>query len=138
MAPAASRPLARLVAWGRVGVGVSAIIAPTLTARPWIGAQASAPGSRLLARAMGGRDLVLGFGALRALGVSDAEARPWVALGGTADAVDALATLVAFGSQPRRSRWGILAATVGAAVVSIRVAEALDSAMHETAAADPP
>ena len=122
-----SRPLAQLVAWGRVGIGVSAIAAPTLMARPWIGDDARSSGSRLLARTMGGRDLALGVGALRALGVSDQEARPWVALGGMADAVDALATVLAFGSLPRRSRWGILAVTVGASVVSIRVAVALDT-----------
>jgi hypothetical protein len=121
-----SRPLAQLVAWGRVGIGVSAIVAPTLMARPWIGADAGGTGSRLLARTMGGRDLALGVGTLRALGVSDTEARPWVALGGMADAVDALATVLAFGTLPRRSRWGILAVTVGAAVVSTRVAEVLD------------
>jgi hypothetical protein len=121
-----SRPLAQLVAWGRVGIGVGAIVAPTLMARPWIGPDAGGPGNRLLARTMGGRDLALGVGALRALGVSDAEARPWVALGGMADAVDALATVLAFGTLPRRSRWGILAVTMGAAVVSTRVAEALD------------
>jgi hypothetical protein len=122
-----SRPLAQLVAWGRVGIGVSAIAAPTLMARPWIGDDARSSGSRLLARTMGGRDLALGVGALRALGLSDQEARPWVALGGMADAVDALATVLAFGSLPRRSRWGILAVTVGASVVSIRVAVALDA-----------
>ncbi len=121
------RPLTQLVAWGRVGIGVSAIAAPTLMARPWIGGDARSSGSRLLARTMGGRDLALGIGALRALGGSDHEARPWVALGGMADAVDALATVLAFGSLPRRSRWGILAMTVGAAVVSTRVAVALDA-----------
>jgi hypothetical protein len=132
MDPTVSRPLAQLVAWGRVGIGVGAIVAPTLMARPWIGAEAGAPGSRLLARTMGGRDLALGIGALRALGVTDAEARPWVALGGMADAVDALATVMAFRTLPRRSRWGILAVTVGAAVVSTRVAEALDRPAMET------
>ena len=121
-----SRPLARIVACGRIGIGVIAIVAPTLMARPWIGADAADSGSRLLARAMGGRDLALGVGALRALDISDSEARPWVALGGMADAVDAVATVLAFGTLPRRSRWGILAVTVGAAVVSTRVAEALD------------
>jgi hypothetical protein len=44
-----------------------------------------------------------------------------------ADGVDALATVLAFGSLPRRSRWGILAVTVGAAVVSTRAAAALDA-----------
>lgn len=123
---ALSRKLARQVAWGRVGIGAAAVAAPTLMARPWIGAAADVPASRLLARTMGGRDLALGFGALRGLALSDQEARPWVALGGMADTVDALATMLAFGSLPRRSRWGILAVTVGAALVSTRLAVSLD------------
>ena len=126
MDPALARPLAHFVAWGRVGIGASAVVAPTLVARPWIGPEANSSGSRLLARTMGGRDLALGFGALRALRVSDAEARPWMALGGMADAVDALATVLAFGSLPRRGRWGILALSTAAAVVSTRTAASLD------------
>jgi hypothetical protein len=82
--------------------------------------------ARMLARTMGGRDLVLGLGTLRALSVSDAEGRPWVALGGVADAVDAVAGIVAFSHLPRRTRWGILALTLGAAVISARAAIALD------------
>lgn len=126
MDQAVTRTLAQLIAAGRVGIGVTAIGAPTLMSRPWIGASAGLPSARLLARTMGGRDLALGIGALRALAVSDQEARPWVALGGMADLVDALATVVAFGTLPRRSRWGILAVTLGAAVVSTRVAVSLD------------
>jgi hypothetical protein len=126
--------LARLIALGRVGIGVTAVAAPTLMSRPWIGASAGQPSARLLARTMGGRDLALGIGTLRALGLSDQEARPWVALGGLADLVDALATVVAFPTLPRGSRWGILAVTVGAAVASTRVAVSLDGPAPTTAA----
>ncbi len=122
----AARNTAQLIAWGRVGIGITAIAAPAMMARPWIGGPAGDPGARLLARTMGGRDLALGLGALRALAVSDDEARSWVALGGVADMVDALATVLAFSHLPRRRRWGILAVTVGAALVSTRVAESLD------------
>ena len=118
--------LAQLVALGRIGIGCTALVAPTAMARPWIGDAASGPEARVLARTMGGRDLALGIGALRALALSDQEARPWVALGGMADLVDAAATVVAFGTLPRRGRWGILAVTVGAAVTSTRVAVSLD------------
>lgn len=126
-----ARRFAHLVAWGRVGIGVTAITAPTLMARPWIGPSAEGAAARLLARTMGGRDLALGFGALRALARSDQEARPWVALGGMADAVDALASLVAFRTLPRVTRWGILASTVGAALVSFGVAASLDGAEQD-------
>jgi hypothetical protein len=94
--------------------------------RPWIGDAAESPDARLLSRTMGGRDLALGLGTLRALAVADAEARPWVALAGMADAVDAAVTLLAFRRLPRLTRWGILASTLGAAVVSFRVALALE------------
>jgi hypothetical protein len=122
-----SQSLAQLIAWGRVGIGLTAVAVPAVMSRPWIGGAADHPTARLLARAMGGRDLVLGIGTLRALAVSDEEARPWVALGGVADLVDALATVLAFGHLPRRGRWGILAATAGAAVLSTRVAVSLDN-----------
>ena len=126
MASPVPRRLAQSVALGRIGIGVTALVAPTLMTRPWVGAAAGGADARLLARAMGGRDLALGLGTLRALGVDDAEARPWVALAGLADAVDAVVTVAAFGRLPRPSRWAILAATAGAALVSFRVAVALE------------
>ena len=121
-----SHRLAQLVAVGRIGIGCTALVAPTLMTRPWIGDTAASPDARLLARTMGGRDLALGLGTLRALGVDDSEARPWVALAGMADAVDATVTVLAFRRLPRVTRWGILAATVGAALVSFRVAVDLE------------
>jgi len=120
------RRLAQLVAIGRIAIGCTALAAPTLMTRPWIGGAADSPDARLLARAMGGRDLALGIGTLRALAVDAGEARPWVALAGVADAVDACVTLGAFRRLPTPSRWAVLAATLGAAVVSFRVAAALD------------
>jgi hypothetical protein len=119
--------MAYLVAWGRMGIGVTAVVAPSRMARPWIGEAADRDGALLLARAMGGRDLALGIGTLRGLAQSDQAARPWVALGGLADGIDAVATVVAFGALPRRSRWAIAALTIGAAAVSTRAASALDS-----------
>ena len=103
--------LAQLVALGRIGIGCTALAAPTLMTRPWIGDGAADDDARLLARTMG---------------VDPAEARPWVALAGGADAVDAFVTLLAFRRLPRLTRWGILASTVGAAVVSFGVARSLE------------
>jgi len=130
MTPPDPRRLAQLVAIGRIAIGCTAVAAPTLMTRPWIGRAAASPDARLLARAMGGRDLALGIGTLRALGAEGAEARPWVALAGMADAVDACVTLRAFRRLPSPGRWAVLAATLGAAVVSFRVAAALDPPPH--------
>jgi hypothetical protein len=126
MTSATARRLAQLVAVGRVTIGCTALVAPTLMTRPWVGDAAAGPEARLLARAMGGRDLALGIGTLRALAVDDGEARPWVALAGGADAVDAAVTVLAFPRLPRGTRWAILASTVGAALVSFRAATALE------------
>jgi len=126
MTPTVPRRLAQLIALGRIGIGCTALVAPTLMTRPWIGDGAGTADARLLARTMGGRDLALGIGTLRALTVDDAEARPWVALAGAADAVDATVTILAFRRLPPLTRWGILASTVGAALVSFRVAVALE------------
>lgn len=130
------RQLARAVAWGRVAIGAGALVAPTALAIPWVGDAAASPASRLLARTMAGRDLALGIGAVRALGRSGDDARVWVALGGTADAVDALATLLAFEQLPRLRRWAVLALTAGAAITSLRVAADLDEAETGARAAE--
>lgn len=117
--------LGQAVAAGRVAIGAGALIAPTALARPWIGPAASLPEARVLSRVMGGRDLALGLGALRALSGAPTEARVWIGLGGMADAIDAGVTILAFRRLPRITRWAILASTAGAAIVSFRVAEAL-------------
>jgi len=126
------RHTARAVAWGRVAIGGTALVAPPVVTRPWVGPSADTTPAKLLARTLGGRDLALGIGTLRALSRSDEEARPWVALGGVSDAVDALATVVAFASLPRRTRWLMLGTCVGAALVSIRAASGLDAGAHHT------
>ena len=67
MTPTVPHRLAQLVALGRIGIGCTALVAPTLMTRPWIGDAAESPDARLMARTMGGRDLALGIGTLRAL-----------------------------------------------------------------------
>ncbi len=128
MDTALARPLAQLVAWGRVGIGVSCRGGPDPHG------PAVDRARRQQFRAAGSWPAPWADGTWPSgsgpSGLSDSPTpRPgpgWPS-GGMADAVDALATVLAFGSLPRRSRWGILALTVGAAVVSTRAAAALDS-----------
>jgi len=58
---------ATAVAVSRVGVGVVAFTAPALVSRSWVGSAGGGPSGRVLGRALGGRDLALGLGALAAL-----------------------------------------------------------------------
>ena len=89
------------------------LVTPGLFARLWIGASGRSPGVRVLTRAVGIRDVVLGLGLLRSteLGHDD---HSWLVLGAASDAVDALATLAAFRHLPRVRRWIIVASAAGA------------------------
>lgn len=118
--------LARFIAWGRIAIGLTAMAAPVVVSAPWVGDDARRPAVRLFARTLGGRDLALGCGTLRALGRSDQEARAWIALAGMADVGDTLATLGVFTRLPRRLRWVVLGLTLGASIASFRVAASLD------------
>jgi hypothetical protein len=89
--------LARGLALNRISFGVGLILLPGLYARSWVGSDAAREEStKLLARALGGRDLVLGTGGLLALRAGETErARRWFAAQGVTDAVDLVATLAA-------------------------------------------
>jgi hypothetical protein len=122
-----SRQLGRLVAVGRVGLGVIAITVPRLPLRPWVGDRDDDQAALLLARALGGRDLALGLGVLLAMR-ADAPARGWVEAGCLADAGDALFTLLSFRHLPRAGRWAVLAAAGGGVVAAWLASPGVDIA----------
>src|SRR3954453_24150465 len=95
-----ARQLAETVAWGRIAIGITALVAPTVPLRPWVGRDfAWQPRAKLLARSLGARDLALGIGVMVALR-HKAPVRGWVEGAGLADAGDPLATLLPFGKLP--------------------------------------
>jgi hypothetical protein len=71
------------------------MLAPKLYARSWVGSDAAGrSATKVLAQALGARDLVLGTGGFLALRAGDTErARQWFAAQGLTDAVDLLATV---------------------------------------------
>jgi hypothetical protein len=121
---------ATALAAARTGLGVVALTSPALVARPWIGPVADGPPGRVLARALGGRDLALGLGALAALqqfppagsGNSGGQAGLWVGLGALADSADLLATAIAWRQLPPVGRWLVAASAGGAAVAGAAAA----------------
>ena len=121
-----ARQLAEAIAWGRIGIGVTALVAPTVPMRPWVGRDfAWQPRAKLLARSLGARDLALGIGVMLALR-HDTPVRGWVEGAGLADAGDTLATLLAFGKLPKSGRWLVLASAGGAAAIARFAAPAVD------------
>jgi hypothetical protein len=107
---------ATAVAAGRVAIGVVALAAPPLIGRPWVAEAADSTEGRVLARALGGRDLALGLGALAALGRRSTAARAWIGLAAVADTCDAVTTAVAWRELPA-SKWLVAASAAGAAAV---------------------
>lgn len=103
------RLLAGLISCGRFLVGVAFIAKPGLMERGWIGKQARLPGTQVLARAVGARDLTLGLGGLQAVARDDGSARPWLAAAAICDAIDFGATWAAGRGIPRQARDGVLA-----------------------------
>jgi hypothetical protein len=100
--------------------------------RPWVGVGAGADegtaglAARVLGRALGGRDLALGLGALAALTQADAESSSaWVAAGALCDALDVATTLAAWRELPRVTRWFVLSSAAGASLAGVAGAVAL-------------
>ncbi|HKR51378.1 MAG TPA: hypothetical protein VJT72_17705 [Pseudonocardiaceae bacterium] len=127
-----ARNAALAVATGRVALGVTALLRPGVPARPWVGAAlAAGPAGQVFGRALGGRDLGLGLGALLALLRPDSSAAAgwvaagWVAGGALADGADVLATVAAWPALPRWGRLGILGLAGGAAAVGALTAVTL-------------
>ena len=109
------RELARDIQTGRIAVGALLVLAPRLASRGWLGEDAERPGTQLVARAMGVRDVVLGGLALHTLDHPNVAPR-WLRTLAAVDAVDLLATLAARKALPRTGAALVIAmATVGVA-----------------------
>jgi hypothetical protein len=121
---------------------VVALAAPTLVTRPWLGPDRG-PAARVLGRALGGRDLVLGLGALAALQQPQAGPRPaghpgiWIGAGALSDAMDVLATLAAWDELPPVGRWLVAMSAGGAAVAGAAVAVSLGTEPVESPGTEP-
>lgn len=124
--PVDHRSVARITAAGRVAIGAALLAAPRAVTGGWTGSDAAGPGGRLLARAVGVRDLTLGLGVIASLNRGDAHAADWVRASATADVGDAVATALAYRHLPRRKRFGVLVLAAGAAVVGFVAADNLD------------
>ena len=115
--------LAGSLAASRVLFGAANLASPQTTRWSWIGRAANKPGTRVIIRSQGARDLGLGLGALRAIAAGDTrEARHWLAASAIADGVDAVATVAQLGGLPKRR--GRFAFGVAAASTVIAVAGA--------------
>ena len=112
------RELAKYYAGGRIGIGILLLLFPRRMAKGlWGAGVAGTPAVLFFSRIVGARDAILGAGAMAALqGEGTAAVRPWMSYGAAADAVDAVATLLAYKHLPKRKRFALLTmAAAGAA-----------------------
>lgn len=82
--------------------------------RPWIGSDASRPAAKLLARAIGARDLVLGLGTLQS------PDRRWLGAALVADTADLALTVAAREHLPKRGH--VLVSLIAGAGVGLGAA----------------
>jgi hypothetical protein len=120
------RDLAIAQARGRIAVGAAFLVAPSLAGRLWVGGEAASAGARVLGRAFGVRDLVLGLGVVIALD-RGAPVRGWLEASALADAGDFTAGLLDADALPPRLRPGVLALGAGSAALAGWLARELDS-----------
>jgi hypothetical protein len=134
------------LAAARTAMGVTALAAPSLIWRPWVGDAGGVP-ARVLGRALGGRELALGLGTLAALravppasaatetsaGAAAKTAGAWVGFAAVADSLDLVTTAAAWDELPAVGRWVIAATAGGAAVVGAVAAWSLITRADDSA-----
>lgn len=108
--------ISRLLAAGRVAVGLGLFLAPSRLGRGWLGEVADEPGTTVATRGLGARDLALGVGALATSDDPD-RGRRWIEAGIVADVGDALATLLTADDRPAGATAAHVAVAGGAAAL---------------------
>jgi hypothetical protein len=88
------RRLASLLGLTRAGIGLTAVVAPSIVASPWAGDDVQNPGGRLMTRAFGVRDAALGLG-VHLAARRGAPLKSWLRLSALCDVGDAAATVAA-------------------------------------------
>lgn len=119
------RTIARTLGAMRIGFGAGMLLAPGLAVRIWLGRDADTTAARVMSRAIGVRDLVLGFGTLRSL--DEGRARGWLEAGAAADLVDSIASGLGARAMRRPMLWAVAVSAAAAAAVGARTASAIGS-----------
>jgi hypothetical protein len=119
--------IARMMAAGRLVLGILLLLFPRRIGRVWIGPVADHREASVMTRGMGARDAALAAGTLRALANGE-PARPWIVGGIASDSTDALATLAAAGQIGRLRAVIVAASAFSAAVTGATIVDKVDAA----------
>lgn len=105
---------------GRMLVGAAFVLAPGLAGRAWIGGEAARRPVKVLARAFGVRDFVLGLGVAMTLD-RRSELRGWIQAGIASDAVDTCASTLAGSSIHPLVRWPCIALGASSTALGVQL-----------------
>lgn len=114
----------RLLAMGRVAVGAAFLVAPGAVLWGWTGP--STGSARIMGRAFGARDLVIGLATLKAIDSGDkAQARFWAQAGAASDGADLAATWIGARHIPKRNLLTLTLMAGTATALGARIAKSL-------------
>lgn len=119
------KSLAAAIGVARASFGLALIAAPSRIARGWIGEDADRQNVKVLVRAVGVRDVVVGLGTVMALR-RNVPARGWLEGGIAADAGDIIGTLYAAKHLPRHGALMTIGLAAFAIAVTARAVRTLD------------
>ena len=124
--------LAGALACSHAAFGLNYLVRPQEARTSWIGRAAKRPGTQVMVRAQGARDVALGGGTLRALARGDTrELRAWVAALTFADLADLGATYGDRDALPKRRARMVLALAGASALIGGAAVAGLSAATAE-------
>lgn len=119
------KSLARLLAASRVLIGAALFAAPSLAGRRWIGPDADRPGTAVVLRGLGARDVALGLGVVAALEAGTSPRR-WLEAGALADLGDGTAMVFAGDGVSTTARAATAAVAASAAALGVWLTRTLE------------
>ena len=117
--------VARILGWVRVAIGVGLFLSPRQSSRFWTGRATNDWMAKMSIKQVGGREVVIGAGILRALDRGE-PLRPWLAASAASDVTDVFAVLGAWRGMPALQRWTFLLGAAGAAALGTKLALELE------------
>ncbi len=119
------REMAQVLGLGRIVIGTAMFLMPKHSIRMWTGEDSGSHTATMAVRGLGARDVAIGAGILISI-EEGKNSREWLQASALADSADALGTVAMFKRLPKGRALLALAVEVGAAVVGLRLADALD------------